>query len=159
MKSWGQGPCDGIRALIGRRKDLSCSSWEDMQQERSHCKPGGRLSLEPKHAGMLSSDSSAGTMRNEHLLFKSPSQWYFVIRCTSSKSLQSSPTLCNPMDCSSPGPSVNGILQARALKWVAIFSSRGSSSPRDWPGCLLYWQAGTLPLVPPGKLGIETVAK
>ena len=82
-----------------------------------------------------------------------------VIRCACSKSLQSSPTLCNPMDCSSPGHSVNGILQARVLKWVAIFSSRGSSWPRDWTGCLLYWQAGTLPLVPPRKLVIETVPK
>ena len=130
-----------------------------MQQERSHCKPRRRLSLEPKHAGMLSSDSSAGTMRNDRLLFKSSSQWYFVIRCTCSKSLQSSPALCNPKDCSSPGPSVNGILQARVLKWVAIFSSRGSSWPRDWTGCLLYWQTGSLPLVPRGKLVIATVAK
>ena len=29
-------------------------------------------------------------------------------------------TLCNPMDCSLPGPSVHGILQARILEWVAI---------------------------------------
>ena len=44
---------------------------------------------------------------------------------------QSCPTLCNPMDCSPPGPSVRGILQARILEWVAISSSRGSSRPRD----------------------------
>ena len=31
---------------------------------------------------------------------------------------QSCPTLCNPMDCSSPGSSVHGILQARILQWV-----------------------------------------
>ena len=36
------------------------------------------------------------------------------------------------MDCSSPGFSVHGILQARILKWVAIPFSRGSSWPRDW---------------------------
>ena len=36
------------------------------------------------------------------------------------KSLQSCPTLCDPMDCSLPGFSVHGILQARTLKWVAI---------------------------------------
>ena len=36
------------------------------------------------------------------------------------KSLQSCPTLCNPMDCSLPGFSVHGILQARTLQWVAI---------------------------------------
>ena len=48
------------------------------------------------------------------------------------KSLQSHPTLCDPMDCSLSGPSVPGILQARILEWVAMPSSRGSSWPRDW---------------------------
>ena len=33
---------------------------------------------------------------------------------------QSYPTLCNPMDCSPPGSSIAGILQARTLEWVAI---------------------------------------
>ena len=41
-------------------------------------------------------------------------------------------TLCEPMDCSPPGSSVRGILQARILEWVAIPFSRGSSQPRDW---------------------------
>ena len=40
-------------------------------------------------------------------------------------------TLCDLMDCSPPGSSVHGILQARILDWVAISSSRGSSQPRD----------------------------
>ena len=40
-------------------------------------------------------------------------------------------TLCDPMDCSPPGSSVNGILQARILESVAMPSSRGSSQPRD----------------------------
>ena len=40
------------------------------------------------------------------------------------KLLQSSPTLCDPIDGSSPGSAVPGILQARTLEWVAIsFSS------------------------------------
>ena len=39
--------------------------------------------------------------------------------------------ICNPMDCSPPGSSVHGILQARTLEWVAISSFRGSSRPRD----------------------------
>ena len=41
------------------------------------------------------------------------------------------PALCDPMDCSLPGSSVRGILQARILKWVAMSSSRGSFWPRD----------------------------
>ena len=36
------------------------------------------------------------------------------------KSLQSCPTLCDPMDCSPPGSPIPGILQARTLEWVAI---------------------------------------
>ena len=37
-----------------------------------------------------------------------------------SKSLQSCPTLCDPIDGSPPGSPVPGILQARTLEWVAI---------------------------------------
>ena len=44
---------------------------------------------------------------------------------------QSCLTLCDPMDCSLPGSSVMGILQARILEWVAMPSSRVSSQPRD----------------------------
>jgi len=36
------------------------------------------------------------------------------------KSLQSCPTLCNPIDGSPPGSAIPGILQARVLEWVAI---------------------------------------
>ena len=43
----------------------------------------------------------------------------------------SSPTLCDPKDCSPPGFSVHGIFQARTLEQVAISYSRGSSWPRD----------------------------
>ena len=45
------------------------------------------------------------------------------------KLLQSCWTLSDPVDCSSPGSSVHGILQA--IEWVAISSSRRSSSPRN----------------------------
>ena len=47
------------------------------------------------------------------------------------KVTQSCPTPCDPMDCSLPGSSVHGILQARILEWVAIPFSRGSSQPSD----------------------------
>ena len=49
--------------------------------------------------------------------------------------------LCDNMDCSLPGSSVHGVLQARILEWVAISSSRGSS----WPGnrtCVSYFCIG-----------------
>ena len=38
----------------------------------------------------------------------------------------------NPMDCTLPGSSVHGILQARILEWVIIPLSRESSRPKDW---------------------------
>ena len=44
---------------------------------------------------------------------------------------QSSPALCDPMDCSLPGSSVQGILQARILVWVAMPWISESSQPRD----------------------------
>ena len=47
------------------------------------------------------------------------------------KLLQQCPTLCNLLDCSPPGSSIRGILQARILQWVTVPSSRGSYQPRD----------------------------
>ena len=59
-------------------------------------------------------------------------------------------TLCDPMDCSPPGSSVCGILQARILEWVAISSSKGSSLPRDRTqiSCIA---GGFFSTEPPGK--------
>ena len=51
--------------------------------------------------------------------------------CMYTQLLQSCPTLCNSTDCSPPGFSLHGILQARILVWVAMSSSRGSSQSRD----------------------------
>ena len=48
----------------------------------------------------------------------------FLLQCMKVKSesevAQSCPTLSDPMDCSPPGSSVHGILQARVLEWAAI---------------------------------------
>ena len=57
--------------------------------------------------------------------------WHVVCVCVCVKSFQSLLTLCDSMDRSLPGSSVPGILQARVLEWVAIFS-RGSSQPGNW---------------------------
>ena len=45
---------------------------------------------------------------------------HFAAAAAAVKSLQSCPTLCNPIDGSPPGSPVPGILQARTLEWVAI---------------------------------------
>ena len=44
---------------------------------------------------------------------------------------QSCPILWDPVDCSLPGFSIHGILQARILEWVTISFPRGSSWPKD----------------------------
>ena len=54
--------------------------------------------------------------------------------CTRAKSLQLCLTLCDFRDCSLPGSSVHGILQARKLEWVVKLSPRGLSSPGDRNG-------------------------
>ena len=67
---------------------------------------------------------------------------------------QSCPILWDPIDCSLPGSSIHRIFQARVLEWVAISFSRGSSRPKEQSRVCyiyLYWQAGSLPLGPPGK--------
>ena len=68
---------------------------------------------------------------------------------TCAKSLQLCPTLCDPADCSLPGSSVQGILQAITLEWIAIPSPRRSSqsggpTPTHVSLHLLHWQAGSL---------------
>ena len=61
--------------------------------------------------------------------------------------------LCGPVDCSPPGSSVHGILQARRLGRADTSFARGSSRPRNWNLSLLgllHWQVGSLSLVPLG---------
>ena len=53
------------------------------------------------------------------------------LSCPWGQVAQSCQTLWDPMDCSLPGSSVQGIFQATVLEWVALSFSRGSSPPRD----------------------------
>ena len=64
---------------------------------------------------------------NQHIKMASLGVAYFAC----AKSLQLCLILCNPMDYSSPGSSVHGILQARILERGAIPFSRGSPPPMD----------------------------
>ena len=60
---------------------------------------------------------SPGDLPNPGIELRSPALWADALL---SESLQSCPTPCDPMDCSLPGSSDYGILQARILEWVAI---------------------------------------
>ena len=72
---------------------------------------------------------------------------------------QSCLILCDPMDCSPPGSSVHGILQARILDWVAISFfwgcwGRGGGGVSSYPGIKTQspaFQVDSLPSEPPGK--------
>ena len=57
---------------------------------------------------------------------------------------KSCPALCDPMDCSLPGFSVLGILQARILEWIATSYSRDLPNQGSYPH-LLHWQVDSLP--------------
>ena len=71
------------------------------------------------------------------------------------KLVQSYPTLRDLMDCSPPGSSVHGILQAKILEWVAMPRPQGIFLTQGLNLCLLgllHWQAGSILLAPPGSL-------
>ena len=70
--------------------------------------------------------------------------------CVHSQSLQSCPTLCNPMDCRLPGSSVHWILQESIPEWVVMPSFRGSSWPRDGT-CISCLAGGFFTTKAPGK--------
>ena len=71
--------------------------------------------------------------------------------CTAAtvKSLQSCPTLCDPIDGSPPGSPIPGILQARTLEWVCHFLLQcmkvKSESEVSWTAAFQYWSGVPLP--------------
>ena len=80
--------------------------------------------------------------------------FFLSLACIRAKSLQSCPTLCDPMDCSLPGSSLHGILQARILSGLpcpppGILPTQESN---PYLLSLLQCQANSLPVVLPGKL-------
>ena len=77
---------------------------------------------------VLRSLASLRVARQGHLMVgRSALEWTLILvlksaaaAAAAAKSLQSCPTLCDPIDSSPPGSPVPGILQARTLEWVAI---------------------------------------
>ena len=93
-----------------------------------------------------------------NFLLKEEDVFFSVLAIKWCSVTQLCPILCNPTDCSPPGSSVHGILQARILEWVAISSSRGIFPTQGSNPCLLrllHWQADSLPLCPLGSLATK----
>ena len=64
--------------------------------------------------------STESTHTHTHTTHMNIGVHIYFLTAAAAKSLQSCPTLCNPMDCSLPGFSVHGIFQATVLEWGAI---------------------------------------
>ena len=75
------------------------------------------------------------------------------IKVSARLAAQACPMLCDPLNCSPPGSSVHGILQARILE--CCYALLQEISPTQVSNlcllCLLDWQEASLPLAPPGK--------
>ena len=67
--------------------------------------------------------------------FSTSSPAFIVSAAAAAKSLQSCPTLCDPIDGSPPGFSVPGILQARILEWVAVAFSNACTHAKSLQSC------------------------
>ena len=76
-----------------------------------------------------------------------------VFRWVCAQSLSRVQLFAVPWTVARQAPLPMGFFQARILEWVTIPFFKGSSQPRDQAriSCLLQWQAGSLPLAPPGK--------
>ena len=76
-------------------------------------------------------------------------QFWFPAAAAAAKLLLSCLTLCYPIDCSPPGSSVPGILQARILEWVAIPFSNACMHAKALQSCLTLYDP--MDSSPPGS--------
>ena len=114
---------------------------------RSQTAPEGKASQRGRHHSADGIWARAGRRRGSGLLLPRDCPPHAVL---TAHSLRSCPSLCGPMDCSPPGSSVPGALQARVLEWIAIPSFRGSSRPRDQT-CNCCLAGKFFPTATPGK--------
>ena len=80
-----------------------------------------QFSFQSQRKAMPKNAQTTTQLHSSHMLVKT-----YVAAVAAAKSLQSCPTLCNPIASSSPGSLIPGILQARTLEWVAISFSNTS---------------------------------
>ena len=96
--------------------------WEDHQSWSSYNYTRSAKELSIHHSIVIQHLKQIGKVRKLD-------KWMPHAAAAAAKSLQSCPTLCDPIDGSPPGSPVPGILQARTLEWVAI----------SFSGCHMSW--------------------
>ena len=120
-----------VMVLIYVKSSLTLSLREDGPKRQSPVSQGESLA-ETTTAGTLILNLPAPELwENCFMLFKPPSLWYIIMTAWAHQHTyylfcmcaRSCSTLWDRVDCSPPGSSVHGILQARILEWVAIFFS------------------------------------
>ena len=111
--------------VLKKSKTRCIHSWA-----RHHAKFGYKINDQSHHSIsilMLEAYKSRGALSKNHGTENNADRFVRGLDVSFCKSLQSCPTLCNPMGYSSPGSSVPGVSQARILEWVAISFSRNVS--------------------------------
>ena len=123
-----QAAVHGVAKSLIRLSDFTFTHWRRKWQPTPVFLPGesqGQGSLVGCRLwGHTESDTTEATQQQQ--------QMKKIFFCNLKvKVAQSCPTFCYPVDCSLPGSSVQRILQARLLEWIAIPFARASSQPRD----------------------------
>ena len=112
-------------------------------------------------------ETRSPALQADSLPYKTPGKPHLLYAATAAKSLQSCPTLCDPIDGSPTGSPIPGILQARTLEWVAQLRPT-LSNPMDCslPGSFVHgiFQArvlewGVVPKYPNGALSSHACLK
>jgi len=129
MCNSGSSTSEGFREEKARKPSLKCGkhSWS---QKGLYCWQPKYYWLIHIPAPFLNLSVLCHQICLEPAIIKNAVYRCMKVKCESEVA-QSCLTLRNPMDCSLPGSSVHGVLQARVLEWVAMPSSGGFFQPRD----------------------------
>ena len=126
-----------LHSRISLKKDGTQGSEPKFRNLSQHCKQhlhNFTLTDHCQHSDhlvLLMAETIPWYVCPESLASQIPKYMNVSLTCMWAKSFQACLTLCDPLNCSPPGSSVHGILQARILEWVVMPSSRRASQPRD----------------------------